>query len=132
MLSRVVSVCGVSLASWGCMPQSSPPDPETARVAPASATALTADRMLSDGQAIFRFDTFGSEAFWGDSLKLHTAIAGSANGGVGPGISPNAALQLGLKVDSEMLGAAVVEALDSGTLSLDDPATTLDLLRTDA
>src|SRR6187401_260376 len=40
---------------------------------------------FKEGRTTFRYDTFGSEAFWGDALKLHQAIAGQANGGVGPG-----------------------------------------------
>ena len=44
-----------------------------------------ADRLLAEGKQIFRFDTFGSEAFWGDGAKLHQAIAGAKNGGVGLG-----------------------------------------------
>jgi len=43
------------------------------------------ERMLQEGQQTFRFDTFGSEAFWGDALQLHKAIAGEKNGGVGGG-----------------------------------------------
>jgi hypothetical protein len=39
---------------------------------------------MEQGRKTFRFDTFGDEAFWGDSLKLHQAIAGSGLGGVGP------------------------------------------------
>ena len=35
-----------------------------------------ANRMLEEGRQIFRFDTFGDEAFWGDTLKLHQAIEG--------------------------------------------------------
>lgn len=42
--------------------------------------------MLKEGRQIFRDDTFGSEAFWGDTLQLHKAIAGEKNGGVGPGV----------------------------------------------
>src|SRR6266498_750153 len=53
-----------------------------------------AQRMVDEGRQIFRFDTFGSEAFWGDALKLHQAIAGDANGGVGPGVSPKTALEV--------------------------------------
>src|SRR4051794_35791528 len=53
--------------------------------------------MVSDGRNIFRFDTFGDEAFWGGALRLHETIAGTANGGTGPGLSPRAALALGLK-----------------------------------
>src|SRR4051794_36828571 len=49
------------------------------------------------GRQIFRFDTFGDETFWGDTLKLHQAIEGGSHGGVGPGVSPKAALAVGLK-----------------------------------
>src|SRR3989441_10572431 len=66
-----------------------------------------ADRMIADGRQIFRFDTFGDEAFWGDALHLHTAIAGERNGGVGPGVSPKTALSVGLKVDLDALPAAL-------------------------
>jgi len=56
-------------------------------------------KMMEDGRQIFRNDTFGSEAFWGDALQLHKAIAGEKNGGVGGGVSPKTALSVGLKVD---------------------------------
>ena len=58
-----------------------------------------ARRTIDEGRQIFRFDTFGDEAYWGDTLHLHQAIAGAANGGVGPGVSPMTALAVGLKVD---------------------------------
>src|SRR5262249_53079708 len=58
-----------------------------------------AQQMLDEGRQIFRFDTFGDEAFWGGMLKLHQAIEGATAGGVGSGLSPQAALDLGLKVD---------------------------------
>src|SRR5262245_55798941 len=63
------------------------------------AVASAAARSISAGRATFRFDTFGDEAFWGDKLKLHQAIAGAGNGGVGGGVSPRVALGLGFKVD---------------------------------
>src|SRR5688572_7009362 len=44
--------------------------------------------LIERGRKIFRFDTFGSEAFFGGKLRLHEAIAGRANGGSGPGLSP--------------------------------------------
>lgn len=53
-------------------------------------------RMLKEGKQTFRFDTFGDEAFWGDTLKLHQAIAGSKLGGIGDGVSPKTALAVGL------------------------------------
>src|SRR5262249_28313749 len=62
--------------------------------------ARYAQTMLEKGRKIFRYDTFGSEAFWGDQLQLHKAIAGAKHGGVGPGVSPKTALAVGLKVDA--------------------------------
>src|SRR5262245_53842971 len=59
--------------------------------------AANAIEMFQRGRDIFRFDTFGDEAFWGDTLKLHRAIAGEQFGGVGPGVSPRTALAVGLK-----------------------------------
>jgi hypothetical protein len=89
-------------------------------------------RSLDEGRQIFRYDTFGDEAFWGDTLRLHEAVAGSANGGVGPGVSPRTALAVGLKVDADALPPAVVQGIKSGAINLDDPATTLALLQLDA
>src|SRR5262245_61207273 len=69
-----------------------------------------ASQFIDQGRQIFRYDTFGDEAFWGDALKLHQAIAGSRFGGVGPGVSPRTALAVGLKVDSEVLPSDLAEA----------------------
>jgi hypothetical protein len=89
-------------------------------------------RMIREGRETFRFDTFGSEDFWGGALRLHEAIAGAANGGVGPGVTPRAALGLGLKVDVDALPPDVINALRRGEVDLDDPATTLALLKLNA
>jgi hypothetical protein len=59
--------------------------------------ADNAQAMLDQGKKTFRFDTFGDEAFWGDTLKLHQALAGARQGGVGAGVSPQTALSVGLK-----------------------------------
>lgn len=91
-----------------------------------------AAKSLQEGRQTFRFDTFGSERFWGNALRLHEAIAGEQNHGVGPGLSPAAALGLGLKVDVEALPAALRRQLRRGEVNLDDPATTLALLRLNA
>jgi len=91
-----------------------------------------ADRMVRDGRRIFRFDTFGDEAFWGDALQLHKAIAGEKHGGVGPGVSPKTALAVGLKVDLDALPPALQQQLKAGQVNLDDPATTLALLKLNA
>jgi hypothetical protein len=84
------------------------------------------------GRQTFRFDTFGDEAFWGDTLGLHRVIAGAPNGGTGPGLSPKAALAVGLKVDAEALPPELVAAIKAGKVNLDDPATTLALLKLNA
>jgi len=91
-----------------------------------------AQRMIDEGRRIFRFDTFGSEGFWGDALQLHKAIAGEKNGGVGGGVSPKTALSVGLKVDTAALPAALVAQIKAGKVDLDDPATTLALLKLNA
>jgi len=88
--------------------------------------------MLARGRRIFRFDTFGDEAFWGGALKLHQAIAGARFGGVGPGVSPATALAVGLKVDVDMLPQPVQQALRAGQVNLNDPANTLALLDANA
>jgi hypothetical protein len=91
-----------------------------------------ADKMLGDGRETFRYETFGSEQFWGAQLGLHKTIAGQAKGGIGPGLTPRQALNLGLKVDADRLPAIVVEAVKGGSLNLDDPEMTLELLRADS
>lgn len=89
-------------------------------------------RMFEEGKRTFRFDTFGDEPFWGGALHLHRAIAGAKNGGVGPGVSPKAALAVGLKVDADALPADLVEHIKQSKVNLDDPGTTLALLRLNA
>lgn len=85
-----------------------------------------------EGKNIFRFDTFGDEEFWSGLLHIDKAIAGVNNGGFGPGVSPLTALAVGLKVDSEALPPQVISGISSGTVDLNDPATTLELLKLDA
>ena len=79
----------------------------------------TSPGQIATGQQIFRFDTYGNETFWTDTLELHTVIS--------TGVSPNAALAAGLKVDASRLPPNFPTGLD-----LDDPLTTVELLRRDA
>jgi cytochrome c5 len=95
-------------------------------------TDSNAERMLTEGKQTFRYDTFGDEAFWTDALQLHRAIAGANQGGVGPGVSPKTALAIGLKVDLDAIPQSLVSQLKQGKVNLDDPATTLALLKLDA
>jgi len=87
-----------------------------------------ADLVIDEGRQTFRFETFGDEAFWGETLQIHKAIEGSARGGAGAGVSPRVALSVGLKVDSDVLPASLVSGIKAGTVNLDDPATTVQLL----
>jgi hypothetical protein len=94
--------------------------------------SASARRMIDEGRRTFRFDTFGDEAFWGDTLKLHQALAGAKLGGVGPGVSPRTALSVGLKVDVDALPRNLINDLQRGRVDLDDPATTMALLQLNA
>ena len=88
--------------------------------------------LIEQGKQIFRFDTFGDEDFWGGELMLHEAIQGEQFGGVGPGVSPETALAVGLRVDVESLPTSLRKQIKSGQVDLTDPATTLALLELDA
>jgi hypothetical protein len=65
-------------------------------------------------------------------LRLHDAIQGEEHGGVGPGLSPKAALALGLKVDADALPPELVQRLKNGDFPPDDPSITLALLKLNA
>ena len=91
-----------------------------------------ASEKITHGRQVFRFDTFGDQAFWGDTLRLHQAIEGAALGGVGPGVSPRTALSVGLKVDIDALPANLVQDVLRGRVNLDDPAVTVTLLKLNA
>lgn len=84
---------------------------------------ITAQSSRNNGQDIFRFDTFGDEQLWTNTLQLHKVVAS---------VSPKLALSVGLKVDVEALPAATIAALKAGTVNLDDPAVTLQLLSANA
>ena len=106
--------------------------PEEARASIDQTIRANARKMVSDGRQIFRYDTFGDESWWGGTLGLHRAIEGSRLGGDGPGVSPNTALAVGLKVDVDALAPEVINAIRSGSVNLNDPATTLALLQSNA
>jgi hypothetical protein len=103
-------------------------NPERAETAIKTNITNAADWM-AQGRHVFRFDTFGDQAFWGDSLQLHRAIEGSKFGGVGAGVSPNTALAVGLKVDVDALPPSLIAELKNGQVNLDDPGVTLALLK---
>lgn len=72
-----------------------------------------ASRLIEQGRQIFRFDTFGDEVFWSDQLQMQRSVMS---------LSPQTALALGLKVDSDALPASVIEAIRHGKVNLNDPA----------
>ena len=86
---------------------------------PSSNTNMTS----GDGRTIFRFDTFGDEQLWTDTLQMHKVIET---------VSPRTALSVGLKVDSDALPSDVIKAIKAGQVNLDDPAVTLELLKLNA
>jgi mono/diheme cytochrome c family protein len=80
--------------------------------------------LVAQGQPIFRFETFGDESFFTDVLRLHEPV--------GTAVTPATALQVGLKVDATALPPAVVQGIQNGSIRLDDPATTVALLKLNA
>src|SRR5690242_12604453 len=79
--------------------------------------------LIAQGKQTFRFDTFGDETKWTDTLHMDQVVAT---------VDPTTALSVGLKVDSDALPASVVAGIQAGTVSLTDPATTVALLKLDA
>jgi hypothetical protein len=88
--------------------------------------------LIDQGKEIFRYDDFGDDDFWSGLLHIDKALEGANNGGFGPGVSPATALSVGLKVDVDALPADVREGIKSGAVNLNDPATTLALLKLNA
>src|SRR5678816_1049609 len=85
-------------------------DPATPTAAPPPDPSLSASNGhgragLAEGKSIFRFDTFGDETFWTDTLRMHEVIRTS--------VSPNTALSVGLKVDADALPEAVKTAIQT-------------------
>ena len=80
--------------------------------------------LIAHGKEIFRFDTFGDEIKWTDTLRLHEVI--------GTAVDPTTALSVGLKVDAEALPAAVVQGIQNGSVSLTSADTTVALVKLDA
>ncbi len=92
--------------------------------APRSTDSRTEAALIAQGKQIFRFDTFGDETLWSDTLRLHEVIRSA--------VDPKTALSVGLKVDSEALPPAVVKGIQDGSISLTSPATTVALIKLNA
>jgi hypothetical protein len=98
-------LAAAAITSTACSDGTSGPDPET----------------IASGREIFRFDTFGDEKFWTDTLRMHEVIESA--------VSPELALAVGLKVDAEAIPPAVQQAIAAGQVDLKSPATTLTLIK---
>jgi mono/diheme cytochrome c family protein len=81
-------------------------------------------RTIAQGRQIFRFETFGDEAKWTDTLRMHEVIAAA--------VDPSTALAVGLKVDADALPQSIKDGIAAGTVDLKSPQTTLALLQLDA
>ena len=114
----------LAIAGVACTDSSAPlatTSPESTVVDATDASASMNPAEIAEGKSIFRFDTFGDETFWTDTLRMHEVIRTS--------VSPKAALDLGLKVDADALPAAVKAGILDGSIKLDAPATTVALLK---
>lgn len=135
MLFMLITV-GIAIVLGGCSSSkatSAQPPTDAAAIAPFDTTIENnVQAMFEEGRRIFRYDTFGDEVFWTETLGLHRAIAGENLGGVGPGVSPTAALSLGLKVDMDALPPDLVAQIQAGQVDMNDPATTLALIKLNA
>jgi mono/diheme cytochrome c family protein len=99
-LTKCALVVAATAGLWAC---ASDDDPER----------------LAEGREIFRHDTFGDERFWTDTLRMNEVIETA--------VDPVTALSVGLKVDSEVLPAGLLQSAD-----LRSPATTVALLKLNA
>jgi hypothetical protein len=125
--SRIVGLAAVAVGAVVASQLTA--GPAVSSVSSTDSSSQASDQVVAQGKQTFRFDTFGDQAFWGDTLHLNQALAGADNGGVGPGVSPRTALAVGLKVDVNALPAAVRAAISAGQVNLDDPAVTMTLLK---
>ena len=120
-LAAAVAGGVVILVAWSFLAQSNKTPSQAAPSSNDQMITNNAQVMLEKGREIFRYDTFGDETYWGETLRLHQAIAGEKQGGVGPGVSPKTALAVGLKVHLDALPANLVDQLKAGKVNLDDP-----------
>lgn len=111
-LLRTAAIVGAVIIVAACGDDDGPP-PETLD-----------PKLVEQGREVFRFETFGDEARWTDTLRMHEVIATA--------VDPVTALAVGLKVDAEALPPAVVQGIRDGSISLTSPDTTVALLKFNA
>ena len=131
MTSRVIIVT-IAGAAAAAAALSAPKTGPNATVGNDQEIDDTSAMLLNEGREVFRFETFGDEAWWTDTIQLHRAIEGQNHGGVGGGVTPATALSVGLKVDIDAIPKKIQNAIARGAVDLNDPAVTLALLQLDA
>lgn len=123
--SRLLVTLGIAVLVSGCVTKT--PPSETPAGTPTGAGPAADDlspQNLAAGQQIFRFETFGDEQFWTDTARMHEVVQKS--------VSPTTALSVGLKVDADAIPPDVAAAIKAGKVDLNDPATTVTLLKLNA
>src|SRR3982750_1941251 len=107
---RLLIAAALCVAASGCGGAGSGGAPKGR--APSAAT-------IADGRRVFRFETFGDEKVWTDTLHMNEVVEKN--------VDPTTALKVGLKVDADALPAGILEKVD-----LKSPATTVALLKMNA
>lgn len=116
-LAFVVFTAGAALIACGTTkPDEGTPPASTTEARPTQESSA-AD--VTEGQRIFRLETFGDEQLWTDTLRLHEVVEKN--------VDPTTALKVGLKVDADVLPPGILEKVD-----LKSPATTVALLKMNA
>ena len=117
-LALVALTAGAALG--GCQTKKMAPEgTQSAAKGDRPATDKTSSGIVAEGKRIFRFDTFGDEQLWTDTLRLNEVVEKN--------VDPTTALTVGLKVDADVLPPGILKKVD-----LKSPATTVALLKMNA
>ena len=119
MATLVVAALTAGVVLGGSVATKPTPKGTQPTAAARQATKKASTSLVAEGQRVFRFDTFGDEVLWTDTLRLHEVVEKN--------VDPTTALKVGLKVDADVLPAGILDKVD-----LKSPATTVALLKMNA
>ena len=114
----ILFTAGTALGACGTTKPAAEGTPPAATAQPQTKPESSAAE-VTEGQRVFRFETFGNEQLWTDTLRLNEVVEKN--------VDPTTALKVGLKVDADALPAGILEKVD-----LKSPATTVALLKMNA
>ena len=114
-----VALAAVAALAGYATTKAAPEGTHPAATAPPPGRSQSSAAVVAEGQRIFRFDTFGDEQVWTDTLRLHEVVENN--------VDPTTALKVGLKVDADALPPGILDKVD-----LKSPATTVALLKMNA